>query len=405
MGINQHNSEWTNEIEKRLVELRNSGMTFDEVTQHLNQEFNFKVPRTVARVKAKYYRIKDKNFDDIQAEVNYKETVEILEDGTHKSDKLLRMNAEQSKSPEYLLKAHGYDVDQWTLVSARNNIWNVYSKQDGVQTLYSSKITVRPKKDEFSLTDLVEYMAELEPVKIERTPITSTGLLEIPIYDPHFPISTYDDYIESQSKILNKIESKDWEQILITLGSDMLHHDNMRSTTANGTPIQQVDIIQGWEYARQFFEPIIESAIKHSKICKVIYVPGNHDESLSWAFTQMIKARYPQAIYDTNVEQWKIHTYGNTVIGFTHGDKARKDLHNVFMANFPNEWGEATNREIHCGHIHIEEVRDYYGTMVRSLSTRNKTDKWHKQNGFLGAHKRFQLFEYSREGLESIHYV
>ena len=117
------------------------------------------------------------------------------------------------------------------------------------------------------------------------------------------------------------------------------------------------------------------------------------------------KARYPQALYDTEPDQWKVHVYGNNALGLTHGDKGRKDLHNIFMANFPKEWGNAQNREVHSGHTHGEEVKDKFGTVVRTLATRNITDKWHYQNGYLGNHKRFQIFEWSRENLESINYV
>ncbi|MNJ75937.1 hypothetical protein D3C77_731230 [compost metagenome] len=69
------------------------------------------------------------------------------------------------------------------------------------------------------------------------------------------------------------------------------------------------------------------------------------------------------------------------------------------------EWAKAKNREIHIGHLHVEDAKDVFGMVIRTLSTRNKTDKWHKDNGYVGAHKRFMLFEYSKSNLESIHYV
>jgi RNase P protein component len=45
----------------------------------------------------------------------------------------------------------------WELISARNNIWNVYSKQDGVQTLYSSKIVVKPKVNGVSFEEIEKH--------------------------------------------------------------------------------------------------------------------------------------------------------------------------------------------------------------------------------------------------------
>ena len=42
----------------------------------------------------------------------------------------------------------------------------------------------------------------------------------------------------------------------------------------------------------EVYYQIISKAIKHSQKVKVIYSKGNHDESMSWAFTQMIKAEF-----------------------------------------------------------------------------------------------------------------
>lgn len=41
----------------------------------------------------------------------YKETTEILTNGIQRSDKLIKMSEEQSKDVNYLLKAHGFDVE------------------------------------------------------------------------------------------------------------------------------------------------------------------------------------------------------------------------------------------------------------------------------------------------------
>jgi NAD+ kinase len=55
----------------------------------------------------------------------------------------------------------------------------------------------------------------------------------------------------------------------------------------------------------------------------------------------------------------------------------------------------------------ITEIKDgdESGVVVRRLSTANKTDSWHDKNGYVGNHKRFQLFEYSHDRLISVHYV
>jgi hypothetical protein len=334
-----------------------------------------------------------------------KETVEIHSDGSQSSHRLIYMTFEESKDPEYLLKAHGYDVDAWELVSARSNIWNAYSKQDGIQTLYSSRITVKPRNT-FTFERLLEKIKDIPPVEITKRNTEYEGrMLEIPLFDQHFGVSDYEYYRETQIRILTKLISRKWKEILLIIGQDLFHNDDFRGRTANGTQIQQVDMPQAWADALRFYGPIIETSIEVAERVKVIYSKGNHDESFSWTFVQLLKAKYPQAEFDDALVERKCHVFGDNFIGITHGDKARKNLHNIFPVEFPLEWSRAKNREIHTGHYHVEDGKDVFGMMVRTLATRNKTDKWHRDNGFVGAHKRFMLFEYSTEALESIHYV
>lgn len=347
-----------------------------------------------------------------EVKANYKTTTEIMGDGSHKSDKLIKMDAEDSKDPDFLLKAHGYDPSKWKLTNAKNNIWNSYSKQDGIMTLYSSRITARPLENEFNIDDLIERLETLEPIKIKKKSVNkkaSGGLLEIPLFDQHFGISSLEDYKETQSKISDKIDEKHWDEVLFVVGQDLLHNDGFTSQTTKGTIIEPVDMEQAWEDASNFYIPLITQAFKGSNNVKVIYSAGNHDEAISWAFAKYLKALFPQCEFDDNLEEHKLHIYGSNAIGFTHGDKggqrARNEVHNVFSALFPVEWGTAKNREVHMGHFHHEDAKDKFGTMVRTLATRNKTDEWHKRNSFVGNHKRFMLFEYTTDDLEAIFYV
>lgn len=344
---------------------------------------------------------------DTDDTLNYKESIEINKDGSQSSNKLLRMTINETKDPLYLLMAHGYDPNEWELISAKNNIWNVYSKQDGISTLYSSKISVKPKSNGFSLERLLEVIENTKPItiNIEQFEPDNNRLLEISLFDAHFGISDYEYYKPTQEKIADKIKLRKWSEILFAIGQDMFHNNDLKGNTANGTPIEKVDMNKAWEDLSKFYEPLIALALKQSKYVKIMYSKGNHDEAISWGFVKYLKARFPQVDCDDEIIERKIHTFGDIFIGITHGDKAKKELHSVFINEYPLEWAKAKVREIHKGHFHVEDGKDVYGTMIRTLATRNKTDSWHKDNGFVGAHKRFMLFEYSTCELESIHYV
>ncbi|MNO28138.1 hypothetical protein D3C76_180250 [compost metagenome] len=394
---------WTPEERERLKQLAGTG-TYEEIAEKISKELGIKASAESVRK-----QIKRLEQVDVKAETppGFEESFEILPNGAHRSKRLLEMAKQKIKDKDYLLKVHGYDPKEWDLTESKWSEWGQHNKQDGTVTLYASKITAKPKQSGFNIGELIAAIHNINPITIalDHTEPTEKRMLEIPIFDPHFGVSDYEYYKPTQQKIIERLSSCRWEKVLFILGQDMLHNDNFRGQTSSGTQIENVDMVKAWNDARMFFEPLIELAITQSDTVDVMYSCGNHDEAMGWAFVQMIKARYPQANVDDRMQQRKSVVYGDNFIGVTHGDKGRKELHNIFPIEFPMEWSQAKNREIHTGHLHVEETKDVFGMAVRTLATRNRTDKWHKDNGFVGAHKRFMLFEYSEKELESIHYV
>ena len=398
--------KWSKEKHSFLVELKLSDKyTWKQIAEEMTAKFPFKY--TDEQCRNRWRTNRHKLTDEIDPKEKHGYKFKEYEDGSFEVQELIEITKEKAKDHNYLLKAHGYDPKYWKVIRHDLSRWQHHNKQDGTKTLHSSKLRVAPKGNELSLQDIEELLRDIKPIKINipKYKVKEKRLLEIPLFDQHFGISDYKYYKPTQTKIHHLIISKVWEEILFTIGSDMLHHNDHQNRTASGREIQHLDITQAWEDARKFYEPLIEKALKQCNQVKIIYKKGNHDESLSWAFVQMLKAKYPQVEFDDEFEERKVHTFGKVFIGFTHGDKGRKKLHNIFPVEFPKEWANANVREIHTGHFHREDGIDEFGTMVRTLATRNKTDKWHKDNAYVGAHKRFMVFEYSESELESIHYV
>lgn len=340
--------------------------------------------------------------------VEYKEGNEILHDGTHRSDKLLRMSAEQCKDPAYLLTAHGFDKNAWVLINVKNNIWNVYSKKDRVQTLYSSKITVKPCENIFNIDALIKTIKDMPPVVVNKKVAVRTparDYINIPLFDMHFGNSTYDHYRDTQGRLMGLL-SKTYKGVLFIIGQDMLHNDNFRGTTTKGTVIDKVNMHTAWDDALRFYDPLIYRAMSLSDRVHIMYSKGNHDETMSWCFVQMLKSRYPDASFDDQFKERKVHMLGQNFIGVNHGDKQNeKELTENFAVEFPLEFSSATNREVYVGHKHAEWVYDRGGVLLRRMPTRNLTDGYHDDHGYTKAHKRFQVLEYSETQTERIHYV
>lgn len=337
---------------------------------------------------------------------NYKSEVEILKDGSHKSDRLIKMSEEDRKNTNFLLEAHGYDSKEWEVLNAKSSIWNQHNKEDGTLTLYSSKITVKPKKNGFDFDKFLEKAKkEITPVHIVNKISDGTGLLEIPLFDMHFGVNTYDDYLTVRDSIISKITSKKWDKILFIIGQDLLHNNGFDGKTSSGTPIEQVDMDKAWEDAFKFYCELINLAQYNSRTVECSYSIANHDDSMSWAFVKCLEVKFPDVEFDTSKKVRKSFQWNGIFIGYTHGHKGANRLHENFLSDFGKQMAIADIVEIHSGHLHTEAAKDKFGVLVRTLSTKGKTDDWHDDNGFIGAHKRFQLFEYSPSTLDAIYYI
>lgn len=235
-----------------------------------------------------------------------------------------------------------------------------------------------------------------------------TGMLEIPLFDMHFGVAEVGDYNDTFARIGALLRQRRWAEVNFIIGQDLIHNNDLRGNTAKGTRIERVDIPAAWADAQRFYFPLIELATAQSGRVRLLYSKGNHDECISWCFIQALKARYPAIEVDDTLAPRKCISWKGCFIGFTHGNGARSrnnDLRSQFTIEFPMEFAAATVREIHAGHLHSESEGDLYGVMVRRLGSGVPTDEWNDNEGYIGAHKRFMVFEYTPGRLSAIHYV
>lgn len=266
---------------------------------------------------------------------------------------------------------------------------------------------IKQALDDFQWESLLDAIHNAkDPVHIEP-PVKAQedSMLEIPLYDMHLPMS---DHRRSVEQLISIILSKGWDEINIVVGQDMFHNDDMRGRTASGRQIEKVDVGKAWEMGREIWYSIIDVSLANASRVNLIYSYGNHDESLSWAFVQMLKDHYPQLYVDDRMKQRKCIYWRNCFIGITHGAYTKSspnDFRGQFTIEYPMEFAMASVREIHAGHLHHEKEADLYGVMTRRLSRGGETDKWSEDEGFVGSHKRFMVFEWIPGALRAIHYI
>ena len=270
---------------------------------------------------------------------------------------------------------------------------------------------IKQKITDIDVEDLVKALREnVEPYKYTRKcDKTADRMLEIPLFDMHFGVSFLDDYRDVLNDILELIQSRHWDQVIIPFGQDFFHNDSVvNGTTTKGTVIERVDMLRAVKEGRQFIVAIIDAALKNSNNTYVVYSPGNHDRSVSWMFMQVLLERYGDEVVDDTMEYRKVFTYGLNAIMVTHGDSKQataKNLAHIFPISYPKEFAQSKTREVHSGHLHHETEADIYGVMVRRLSSGVAVDDWSNRQDFIGTHRRFMIFEWDRDSLRSIHYV
>ena len=270
------------------------------------------------------------------------------------------------------------------------------------------------KQSAISERQFVELLAEIKVntphIVVEKQKAKeSSHMLEIPLFDLHLGIADFERYKPTVQETLGYIYIRHWKKILVVIGQDMFHNDDFRGRTSSGRSIEKVDMVQAWKDAKAIYYSILDAAFLQADEVEIIYVRGNHDESMSWAFIQMLAERYGAEHVDDSLAYKKVRTFGKCFIGFTHGDGKKstaRDLRGQFTVKFPLEFASAVVREIHAGHIHHEkDSGDDYGIMCRRLCSGNEQDDWSESEGFEGAIKRFVLFDWSDTKLSGTYYV
>lgn len=361
-------------------------------------------------------------------EIDRKIDLTISADGTQTRQALLELSEETIKTPILLLRAHGYDPNEFELVNVKNSMWHQKSNQDGLHTLYASKITVKPRT-EISIEKVKEIFDNMNRTytrpKINRYEANGRReCLIINFFDVHFAKLAHItesgesyNYKVAQERIsysidkyISKYKNRNIEQIIFAIGQDFFNSEPTGNTVGNTK--QDNDL----RYS-VMFEKGVESLIQcidkleESFKCKIIIplVQGNHSTYTEYYAAQYLKAWYRK---DENIQvdadplPRKYYTYGVNLFGFTHNSEEGKRLHSLMQIEQPRMWADTFERTWFTGHLHSEDVTEANGVYIRQAPTLCGTDAWHKKKGFVNPIKRTQAFIYDiTDGLLDIGYV
>lgn len=285
-----------------------------------------------------------------------------------------------------------------------------YDREAGVGVRQSYKLP--PNYDRYAKLreDLLEDIRNSD-IQVQSVPPASVGdgnmMLEMATVDHHFgslawkeetgqdydlDIAT-DLFQESTLDLVEQAGHFDIEKILVVMGNDLMHFDNLEFTTTKGTP-QDPDTryVKVFRRARQMVEWQIRFLRQLAPV-DVLVMPGNHDRLAAFHIGEIIDAVFDGDEYvtvDCEPRYRKYYEYGVVGLGFTHGDDIKiADLPRLMMDENPELVGRTKHREWHLGHYHARKqlswlpVQTVGTTTVRILPSLCGVNAWHAAKGYL----------------------
>jgi hypothetical protein len=359
------------------------------------------------------------DLDDEQGDlIEYKESYQILQDGTQVSDRLIEICEEELKSPKSILKAHKFDVNLWDVVSVRNNLYHQQKKGGERLLLYQSRLTVKPKVEpelnEERIDNIFKKLSVNEfsiPafITLKNNKETNGKCLVVPIADFHLGLyakqeisgDNYDLAIAEKlfhktiGEVANRLQGQKFEEVVFVIGNDFLNTDNLTNTTTKGTP--QDSAAFWYEIVDKAVELIISGITILSQFGKVkIYnVVSNHDNQSMYAIMKTIQAVYrnnEDVEVDTSALPRKYHCFGKTLMGLTHDMNVKKGLE-LMTTEAKSQWAACDKFYWFLAHLHTAMQYEKQGLLeIYRLPTFSGTSRWSKNSGFVSVDKRTQCF-------------
>ena len=301
-----------------------------------------------------------------------------------------------------LLIEHGFDPTQFRIKNATSNNWGIRNDEELMN--YQHKVVALPIEQLPTYQDVVDVIERIEPLEVEllADEIPQQYLL-IPLYDMHFGVNTYDRLLLEISDIVRNT----YEEILIVVGGDYLHVDNLNNTTVKGTQLEEVDFPKMISDGVEFLKSVIKVCLENSPNVKLVYLPGNHASSNDYIITWGAASSFDGLDYDVDLEQFKHAWLGNHSIFLHHGDKVKneKKLLEIMVSKYAREWGESKSRYLITGHLHHERSLAFGGLTHYQMMSPSASSKYERDNGFVGSECGLMLIEFNNLKRSAIYYL
>jgi hypothetical protein len=191
---------------------------------------------------------------------------------------------------------------------------------------------------------------------------------------------------------------------VINIQGDFLHTDGKTPVTPASKHVLDAD--SRFPKIRKSAIRVIRSMVamsllRHQDVHLVI-AEGNHDEESAGWLADLFSVHYeeePRVNVNDSVLPFYVFEWGNTMLGIHHGHKVKNEsLPLLFAAQFPQEWGRTTRREIHCGHRHHRDEKEYNGVTVVQHPTLAARDAYAARGGWIADRAAWAITYHKKYG-------
>jgi len=191
---------------------------------------------------------------------------------------------------------------------------------------------------------------------------------------------------------------------VLNIQGDFLHTDGKTPVTPASKHVLDAD--SRFPKIRRAAIRIIRSLMavclqRHQEVYLII-AEGNHDEESAGWLADLFAVHYeeePRVTVNDSVLPFYVFEWGNTMLGVHHGHKVKNEsLPLLFAAQFPQAWGRTTRREIHCGHRHHRDEKEYNGVTIVQHPTLAARDAYAARGGWIADRAAWAITYHKKYG-------
>jgi DNA-binding CsgD family transcriptional regulator len=191
---------------------------------------------------------------------------------------------------------------------------------------------------------------------------------------------------------------------IINVQGDFLHTDGKLPLTPASKHALDADtrFPKLRQAAIRLIRDMVRKCLESHAQVHLIIAEGNHDEeSAGWLadlFGVFYEAEPRLSVNDSQLPFYCFE-WGDCMIGVHHGHKVKNEaLPLLFAAQFPEAWGRTKRREIHCGHRHHRDEKEYNGVTIIQHPTLAARDAYAARGGWIADRASWAITYHKRFG-------